>query len=86
MLSLYYENTNNAIKAVKVEPFDNYTLKISFSNGKEKTFDVKPFLKYEAFLPLKDKKLFETAKIEGHTVVWNENIDIDPRRLYWEGK
>jgi hypothetical protein len=73
------------IKAVNVKPLENYCLLVLFSNGETKVFDVNPYLEYKMFSPLKDKSLFFEAKTEGHTVVWNDAIDIDPRTLYWQG-
>jgi Protein of unknown function (DUF2442) len=40
------------IKVVAVKANDDYTLDLKFSDGSVKRFDVKPYLKYEAFKEL----------------------------------
>lgn len=36
-------------KAIDVKPLENYLLLITFNNGEQKIFDVKPYLSYKAF-------------------------------------
>ena len=84
MHTLYYKNSKQTIKAEKVEVLDNYRLRVSFSNGEIKIYDVEPLLKYPMFAPIKDKDFFAKAETKYNTVVWNENIDIDPEDLYWD--
>jgi hypothetical protein len=84
MYSIYYENSKEIITPVKVETLDNYQLRVFFSNGEIRIFDVKPYLKYKMFEPLKNKAFFVLAKTNVDTVCWNEKIDIDPEELYWD--
>ena len=92
MHSLYYKNSKQQIKTIKVEPLDDYCLRVYFSNGEIKIFDVKPYLEYKMFLPLKDKKFFSTVKVYFNTAAWDykrkepyaDGIDIDPHELYWD--
>ena len=81
--SLFYENSTQNIRAVKVETLDDYLLRVYFSNKEIKIYDVKPLLNYKMFVPIIDKKKFAKAKVKYNTVIWNENIDIDPEDLYW---
>ncbi|MCL1946811.1 MAG: DUF2442 domain-containing protein [Chitinivibrionia bacterium] len=89
-----YENTDDLIEAVTVKPLENYKLRVSFSNGKTKIFDFKPYLDLQIFQPLKDKSFFDTVKINFDTAFWEydwkiknaaNNIDIAPERMYWDG-
>ena len=48
-------------------------------------YDMKPLLEYNIFKPLKNIVFFNTVHTDGCTVVWNEEIDIDPECLYNEG-
>lgn len=69
-------------RAIEVEPLENYILKIKFDNQEIKKFDVKPYLKYKAFEKLKDKKIFNTVKINGLSIAWINGEDICPDELY----
>jgi hypothetical protein len=88
-----YEDTDELIEAIKVEPLDNYRLSVLFSNGKTRIYDVKPDLDTPAFSPLKDTDLFFSVKIRHGTVFWDydhgkdfaKGIDISETALYWDG-
>jgi len=73
-------------KPQSVVAADDYKLCIKFDNGEEKVFDMKPFLHYPVYQELQDKLLFKDATVRYGTVVWNEEIDVDPDRLYLESK
>ena len=66
----------------KVTPRDNYILELSFADGKTKLFDMKPYLDWKIFEPLKNPAFFNQAHTNGTTVVWNDQIDIAPETLY----
>ena len=89
-----YKNSTDMIKAVEIEPLDDYRLRVAFSNGEIKLFDFKPKLEYQVFAPLKNKSLFANVKLCRGTAVWTYNwsaenvsndIDIAPERLYSDG-
>ena len=69
-------------KAVKVEPLDNYILKITFENGEIRRFDVKPYMEHKAFEELKKISIFNTVKISGLSIEWVNGADICPDELY----
>lgn len=69
-------------RAVEVKPLNNYILKIKFDNGEIKEFDVKPYLKHEAFEQLKNISVFNTVKISGLSIAWENGADICPDELY----
>ncbi len=72
--------------AVKeVIPLNNYLLHIKFKNGKEKIFDMKPYMDTGIFKTLKNEAVFKTAKVSFDTVEWDNEADIDPETLYQEG-
>jgi len=62
----------------------DYTLLITFTNGEKKIFDVKPYLETGVFKQLKNPVFFITARAEYGTVVWNDELDIDPDTLFLE--
>lgn len=73
------------IKVVAVKPNDDYTLDLKFSDGTIKRFDVKPYLKYDAFKELKDLSYFKQVSLAFGTVQWPHEQDIAPETLFSEG-
>ncbi|NCX96413.1 MAG: DUF2442 domain-containing protein [Chitinophagia bacterium] len=70
---------------VKITTLPSYILHLQFDNGEFKEVDMKPYLHYPAFQPLKDKDLFMQAKAMPAFVYWNEDIDISSATLYIDG-
>lgn len=69
-------------KAIEVKPLENYILEIKFSNGEIRRFDVKPYLNHNAFEQLKEIDIFNSVKIAGLSVEWENGADICPDELY----
>ena len=69
-----------AIKDVK--PANDYILHLTFENGENRKFDMKPYLETGVFRELKDISIFNTVHISFDTVEWNNNADFDPEILY----
>lgn len=67
-----------------VQPLDDYLLRLTFKNGEQKVFDMKPYLNLGIFEALKDKRIFKSAKVSFDTVEWENKADIDPETLYHE--
>ena len=78
---------NETIKVINTEPCDNgYALRIHFSDGAVKVFDFTPYLEIKPFRPLKDRKVFLTARPKYGTVMWLDGeIDFAPETLYVKG-
>ena len=71
---------------MEVFPKDNYTLRIRFIDGSEKTYDMKPIIeKIPAFGALKDLEMFRRAHVERDTVAWDDMLDLAPESLYERG-
>ncbi|QEN03308.1 DUF2442 domain-containing protein [Thiospirochaeta perfilievii] len=60
----------------EVKPDIDYKLKIKFDNGKEGTFDVYPYLIYEAFSELKNDSEFKKIQNGGYFVEWDCGADL----------
>ena len=71
-------------RPVAVATAEDYSLKVTFSNGEMRRFDVRPYLAYPAFEALKAGSLFAQVRVAHNTVVWNEEVDIAPESLYLE--
>jgi hypothetical protein len=65
-----------------VIPLDNYLLHLTFENGEERQFDMKPYLEIGIFKELKDPSLFKTVKISFDSIEWANEADFDPEILY----
>jgi hypothetical protein len=63
---------------------NDYTLILTFTNQETRRFDIKPYLHYPAFAPLNEVSFFMLAKVDHGTVVWPQNLDFDPDRLFIE--
>ncbi len=68
----------------EVQPLEDYLLHLTFKNGEQKVFDMKPYLNTGIFKALKDERLFNTAKVSFDTIEWENEADIDPETLYHE--
>lgn len=68
----------------KVETLENFRLRVSFANGQQRIFDVKPYLAYPAFKRLANAGYFSLAHAEHGTVVWPNDVDFCPDTLYLE--
>jgi len=63
-----------------------YKIIIRFINEEVKIFDLKPYLNYPIYQPLQNESFCLKAKVGDGIVFWNDEIDIDPDRLYLESK
>jgi len=69
-------------RVADVKPAENYTLHLWFKNGEQGIFDVKPYLEYEMFKPLKDVAFFNTVLPAHGTIQWANKADLCPDTLY----
>jgi len=62
----------------------DYTIRITFSDGRCGDVDLENELWGEVFEPLKDKNTFKQFQVhpELHTVVWPNGADLAPEFLY----
>jgi hypothetical protein len=63
----------------------DYTLTVTFKDGKVKLYDMKPNLGLEIFRPIRNITYFLTAHVDYNTVVWDHGTDIAPEELYING-
>ena len=68
-----------------VEPLADHRLKVAFSTGEVKLFDVTPYLDRGIFSRLRDPVLFSQAYVAYDTVCWPGNLDIAPETLFDRG-
>jgi hypothetical protein len=67
-----------------VEYVDGYQLRVRFNDGAVKLVDLAAHLTGEVFEPLKDLRVFRTARLNPDldTVVWENGADMAPEFLY----
>ena len=71
---------------VSVVARPDYTLELSFADGKRGVYDARPLLAKRVYEPLKNVGFFMQARVDGHSVIWNDAIDIAPELLYEQAK
>ena len=71
-------------RVVNVRPERDYMLRIWFENGEVRCFDVKPYLEYEVFRPLKDEAMFNAVHPDGLSIEWPNEASLCPDTVYME--
>ena len=69
--------------ATKVVPLDQYLLKITFDNGEDRFFDVKPYIQGSWYGELSDPSFFKSVVPNGFSVEWANGQDLCPDELYY---
>lgn len=74
----------------KVEYLEDYKLKLTFNDRKQKIVDLKDLSKAKkntVFYPFKDIEFFKSVKLDRSygTIVWPNGVDLCPDTLYMEG-
>jgi hypothetical protein len=71
---------NPRVKEVK--PEKDYMLRLYFSNGEIRLFDMKPYLNLGIFKELADETLFNSVHPDGLSIEWANEASICPDTLY----
>ena len=73
------------MKILKVIPQENFILRIKSEDGRNGDFDVKPYLGYEAFAPLKEKEAFKRVRNGSYYIEWDCGADLsaDTIEAHW---
>ena len=69
-------------RVIGVKPLDNYQIELVFTNWERRLFDVKPYLSIGIFQELQDRSLFNGIRAYNGSIVWPNNLDLDPDTLY----
>jgi len=65
---------------------DDYTLRLTFTNGQVRVFDVKPYLSQGVFRELQNIDMFQSVKPMLGSIQWRNGQDFCPDTLYLESK
>jgi hypothetical protein len=68
------------ITDVQAQP--DYTLLLTFVGGEKRLYNALPLLEKSIYSPLKNLALILSAKVDGDSVAWSDEIDIAPEHLY----
>jgi hypothetical protein len=69
-------------RVTAVQPQPDYTLKLTFTNGEVRLFDVKPYLATGIFRELRDVQMFNTVRPVLGSIQWKNEADLCPDTLY----
>jgi hypothetical protein len=69
-------------RVADVKPEAGYMLRLWFTNGEVKRFDVKPYLEKGIFAELKDLSIFNSVKPFLGSIQWINEADLCPDTLY----
>jgi hypothetical protein len=69
-----------------VNPKQDFTLEIQFSNNEIKIFDMKPYLNIGIFRELNNYNKFRQVKPFLNSIQWSGGQDLCPDTLYLESK
>jgi hypothetical protein len=68
-----------------VEPMNEYRIRLVFTNGEKKIFDMTPYLDKGVFRELAIPAYFRSVRVCGGTVCWPNEQDLCPDTLYEKG-
>ena len=69
-------------KVTSVSALTSYRLRLNFTNGEQRVFDVSPYLDKGVFRQLRESSRFESAKVVAGSVEWPGEIDLSYDTLY----
>ena len=74
-------------RAVDLKFKDGTLLELTFQDGKVIQYNMAVlFDKYPQLCALKDRELFESGKLMGLGIIWNDDLDIETETIYEEGE
>jgi hypothetical protein len=69
-------------KVIQVEPLESYQLRLTFSNGEIRRFDVTPYLNKGIFTELQNIEYFQQVKLSFGSIQWPHEQDFSADTLY----
>jgi hypothetical protein len=63
-------------------PRPDYSMLLTFADGRTGIYDARPLLEKPIYAELRNPAFFLSARVEGDTVVWSDDVDIAPEHLY----
>jgi hypothetical protein len=69
-------------RVINVKAEDNFLLRIWFTNGEVRMFDVNPYLETGLFSELRENQIFHSVKPFMGSIQWSNGLDLCPDTLY----
>jgi hypothetical protein len=73
-------------RVIQAECRKDHSILLTFDNGDKRLFDIRPYLDYPIFQPLRDLPYFLRGHVGHGTVVWPHEEDFCPDTLYLESR
>jgi hypothetical protein len=78
------EKLGPRVRVKEVQVLHAFVVRVLFENGVEREIDLAPYLRGPVFDPMRqDLGVFQSVKVEGGTIAWDNGADIDPDVLYY---
>ena len=72
------------VRVQSVIPRERFIVDVHFTDGSQRDIDLEPYLQGPVFDAIrKDPLLFRSMRVERGTIVWPNDVDIDPDVLYF---
>ena len=71
---------------IQTQALLDYELLVTFGDGEQRRFSMRPYLKYPAYQALVEPHKFAQAHVANGTVAWDEVTDMSPDTLYLAGQ
>jgi hypothetical protein len=69
----------------EVEPLEDWKLRLTFENGEERLFDMKPY-RYGVFARLEEVEYFKRVRVSRGSIAWPHGQDLAYDMLYQESE
>ncbi len=73
-------------RVTHIRPLKNYRLDVTFDSGERRRFDLAPYLDRGIFVRLRNRSLFNAARVVAGSVEWPGGLDLSYDTLYLEGQ
>ncbi len=73
-------------RVIQAECREDHRILLRFSNGEQRLFDIRPYLDYPVYQPLRDLAYFLRGRVGHGTVTWPQEEDFCPDTLYLESR
>ena len=70
----------------RVSPLEEYQLEVTFENGEQRIFDLKPYLCQGVFVRLRNRAAFRAVRVVAGSVEWPGEVDLSYDTLYLESR